>query len=43
MNTSFNLASEPIVHSPEEAVRSFMRSKMDALVLGSTVLQKPIQ
>lgn len=43
MNTSFNLAGEPIVHTPQDAVRSFARSEMDLLVLGDHVVQKPIR
>jgi carbamoyltransferase len=40
MNTSFNLAGEPIVHTPEDAVSSFMRSDLDALVIESYLVQK---
>lgn len=43
MNTSFNLAGEPIVHSPSDALRSFARSEMDLLVLGDHVVQKPVR
>lgn len=39
LNTSFN-ENEPIVLRPEEALDCFLRTGMDALVLGSTVLQK---
>ena len=37
LNTSFN-ENEPIVCSPEEAINCFLRTKMDALVLGDFVL-----
>ena len=37
MNTSFNGAWEPIVRSPEEAVRTFLACGLDALVLGDYV------
>ena len=40
INTSFNVRGEPIVCSPEDAYRCFMRTNMDALVLGSFVLEK---
>lgn len=39
LNTSFN-ENEPIVHRPEEALDCFLRTRMDALVLGRTVLEK---
>jgi carbamoyltransferase len=39
LNTSFN-ESEPIVHRPAEALDCFLRTKMDALVMGHTVLEK---
>ncbi|MGI5401445.1 carbamoyltransferase family protein [Streptomyces sp. CA-135486] len=41
MNTSFNLANEPIVHSPQDALRSFFGSGLDALAIGSMLVQKP--
>jgi carbamoyltransferase len=40
LNTSFNLKDEPIVASPSDALMTFARSKIDALVLGSYVLQR---
>jgi carbamoyltransferase len=40
LNTSFNLRGEPIVNTPEEAVSTFRRSGMDALVLDHTILVK---
>lgn len=40
LNTSFNLKGEPIVNSPEEAISTFLRSDMDALVMGSQVVTK---
>ena len=33
VNTSFNVRDEPIVCTPEDAYRCFMRTEMDALVL----------
>ena len=38
VNTSFNVRGEPIVCSPEDAYRCFMRTSMDALVLENHVL-----
>jgi len=43
INTSFNVRGEPIVESPEDAYRCFMRTKMDYLVLGSFLLKKQEQ
>jgi len=40
LNTSFN-ENEPIVCRPEEAIDCFLRTKMDALVLGNTLVSKP--
>jgi carbamoyltransferase len=41
LNTSFNLAGEPMVHRPGEAVADFLRSEMDSLVIGPFVTDKP--
>jgi carbamoyltransferase len=38
LNTSFNGAWEPIVCSPEEAIRTFFAAGLDALVIGQVVL-----
>ena len=43
VNTSFNVRGEPIVQSPEDAYRCFMRTEMDFLVLGSYILDKQAQ
>jgi carbamoyltransferase len=40
INTSFNVRGEPIVCTPEDAYRCFMRTEMDYLVLESFVLAK---
>lgn len=40
INTSFNVRSEPIVCTPEDAYRCFMMTDMDVLVLGRHVLLK---
>jgi len=43
INTSFNVRGEPIVCTPEDAYRCFMRTEMDYLVLGSYILNKKQQ
>ena len=40
VNTSFNVRGEPIVCTPQDAYRCFMRTEMDVLVLGNAVLYK---
>ncbi len=40
INTSFNVRGEPIVCTPEDALRCFVRTEMDCLVMGSFVLEK---
>ena len=43
VNTSFNVRGEPIVCSPADAYRCFMRTHLDYLVLGPYLLEKPAQ
>ena len=43
INTSFNVRGEPIVCTPEDAYRCFMRTEMDYLVLGDHILAKKDQ
>ena len=43
INTSFNVRGEPIVCSPADAYLCFMRTNMDALVLGNQILLKEEQ
>jgi carbamoyltransferase len=43
VNTSFNVRGEPIVCTPEDAYRCFMRTEMDVLVLENYVLYKTQQ
>lgn len=40
LNTSFNLAGEPLVVTPRDALRSYSCSGLDALVIGNFVLCK---
>ena len=43
VNTSFNVRGEPIVCTPDDAYRCFMRTEMDYLVLGNYLLDKKKQ
>lgn len=43
INTSFNVRSEPIVCTPEDALRCFLATEMDVLVLGRQVVLKSQQ
>ena len=40
INTSFNVRGEPIVESPQDAYRCFMRTNMDYLVLENFLVEK---
>jgi carbamoyltransferase len=40
VNTSFNVRGEPIVQSPMDAYRCFMRTEMDVLAMGNFLLHK---
>jgi carbamoyltransferase len=43
VNTSFNVRGEPIVCTPDDAYRCFMRTEMDFLVVGDYLLDKKEQ
>ncbi len=43
VNTSFNVRGEPIVCTPQDAYRCFMRTEMDVLVLQNQILFKSDQ
>jgi carbamoyltransferase len=43
VNTSFNVRGEPIICTPEDAYRCFMRTEMDYLVVGNYVFEKKLQ
>ncbi|MGK7953883.1 MAG: carbamoyltransferase [Crocosphaera sp.] len=43
VNTSFNVRGEPIVCTPEDAYRCFMRTEMDYLVINNYLLAKSEQ
>lgn len=40
INTSFNVRGEPIVCTPEDAIKCFLKTKMDCLVLGNFLVLK---
>ncbi len=40
LNTSFNVMGEPIVHTPEQAVRCFFGSGIDVLAMGDFIIEK---
>jgi carbamoyltransferase len=41
VNTSFNMHEEPIVCSPEDAVRAFLQGHLDYLAIGNYVVENP--
>jgi carbamoyltransferase len=41
VNTSFNTRGEPVVCTPRDAIESFWTSPLDALVIGSFLIEKP--
>jgi len=43
VNTSFNVRGEPIVNTPEDAYRCFMRTELDYLVIGNHLFSKKEQ
>lgn len=43
INTSFNVRGEPIVMTPDDAYRCFMRTEMDYLVVGNYLFKKENQ
>jgi carbamoyltransferase len=40
LNTSFNINNEPIVMTPKDAIKTFISSGMDTLILGNYVIRK---
>ena len=40
INTSFNMHEEPIVCSPKDAIKSFLRSKIDYLLIEGYLIKK---
>ena len=43
VNTSFNVRGEPIVCTPQDAYRCFMRTEMDILVMENQIIYKDKQ
>lgn len=43
LNTSFNTRGEPMVCSPEDAIKTFLNTQMDALILGDYLVEKSKQ
>ena len=43
VNTSFNVRGEPIICTPEDAYRCFMRTEMDLLAIGNHLFEKEQQ
>ncbi len=43
LNTSFNVMGEPIVESPNDAIRCFFTTGLDYLVLGNYIINKQPQ
>jgi carbamoyltransferase len=43
INTSFNIRGEPIVCSPEDALKCFLKTEMDYLVIGDFIVDKSKQ
>ena len=41
VNTSFNMHEEPIVCTPEDAVRAFLRGHLDYLAMGPFIVESP--
>jgi carbamoyltransferase len=42
INTSFNIHEEPIVRSPQDAVRAFLDSALDYLAIGDFIVEGPV-
>ena len=40
LNTSFNVMGEPIVCNPEDAIKTFLNSGLDVLVIGNNLIIK---
>lgn len=40
LNTSFNLKGQPLVESPQQAIETYLKTKIDTLVIGSFIVSK---
>ena len=43
INTSFNMHEEPIVNSPSDAIRAFLKGNLDYLAIGDCLVKHPTQ
>jgi carbamoyltransferase len=43
INTSFNMHEEPIVNSPSDAIRAFLKGHLDYLAIGNCLVKHPAQ
>ncbi len=43
LNTSFNDNGEPIVESPEDAIKAFNNLDIDCLVIGNYIVKKMVR
>ena len=43
INTSFNLHEEPIVNSPNDAIRAYLQGNLDCLVLNNILIENKNQ
>ena len=43
LNTSFNFKGEPIVENPSQALKDFLRTQMDYLVIGDFLISKRVK
>jgi carbamoyltransferase len=41
INTSFNMHEEPIVCSPDDAIRAFLQGNLDVLAIGDFLVDHP--
>jgi carbamoyltransferase len=41
INTSFNMHEEPIVCTPDDAIRAFLDGRLDGLAIGGFYVQQP--
>jgi carbamoyltransferase len=42
INTSFNMHEEPIVNSPDDAIRAFLQGNLDYLAIGNILVKHPM-
>ena len=43
INTSFNMHEEPIVNSPQDAIRAFLQGNLDFLAIGNFLVKHPLK